>query len=157
MNNLSNNLLSEMFSQTSSDPFLMLVTMSHESFASTLYLVNNIEDVTSNGQVYTAFPMKVVLPTDDGTSVREVKLQMDNVSLELIDEIRSVITPIDVKVEMILASTPDTIEMDLGELRIKNITYDGKGISASLYLDDFLNTELPSEKYTPEIYVGIYQ
>ena len=152
---LSNKLLAELYEQFSDDPLLLLVELSHSSF-STLYLVNNTVDITSRGNSYIAFPMKITMSPDDGQSARNARIVFDNVSLELIDEIRSVTTPIDVKIEAVLASDPDIVEIDIGELKLANISYNAQSISASLVYDDFLNTELTSESYTPTFYPGLF-
>lgn len=151
----SDNLLSQMNSEISSDPFLILLTLNHPSF-DTVYLVNNNENITANGNVYLAFPFKATLPNDDGETQREVKLVIDNTSLELIEQIRTPTTPIDCKVQMVLASNPSVVEIEYEDLKIKDVTYTKQNISATLYLDDFLNTELTSEKYTPTVFPGIF-
>lgn len=154
-NQVSAQLLAQLFGQVSNDPFLMLVTLSHSSF-STIRLVNNTVDITSRGQTYSAFPMEITLASDDGESAREVRITFDNVSLELIDELRSVTTSIDVKVEMALASTPNVIELSIEELKLRSITYNKNSVSAVLYMDSFLNTEMDAEKYLPSIYPGLF-
>lgn len=154
-NSLSPELLAQMFGQVSDDPFLMLVTITHADFAP-IYLVNNTVDQVSRGNTYTAFPMQITLPGDDGESAREVTIEFDNVSLELIGEFRTVITPMEVKLEMVLASDLDTVQLSLEELKLRNITYNKTKISAKLYMDSFLNVELTSEKYTPTTYPGLF-
>lgn len=154
-NDLSNNLLSQLFSQNSEDPFLMLVTLTHDSFG-VLHLVSNNEEIISNGNTFIPFPMKITPPTDDGESLREVSIEFDNVSLELINELRSVVDPIDVRIDMVLASNPDYVEIELDELRIRGINYNKQKIQAKLFMDDFLNTELNSEQYTPSNFPGIF-
>jgi hypothetical protein len=155
-NQLSPELLSEIFGQVSSDPFLMLATLSHPTFAQTIYLVSNTVDIESRGQTYQAFPMNITLPADDGESAREVFIEFDNVSLELISELRKITTPIDVKIEMVLASLPDDVQVALEELKMGSINYNEKRVRANLYLDNFLNTEMTSEKYVPSKYPGIF-
>jgi hypothetical protein len=155
-NQLSPELLAEMFGQESADPFLMLVTLTHPTFDQTFYLVNNTVDIVSRGQTYRAFPMLIKLPADDGESAREVDIEFDNVSLELIGELRSITSPMEAKIEMILASTPDEVQISLEELKLKGITYDKNRIKARLILDNFLNTEMTSERYTPTIFPGIF-
>lgn len=152
---LSNALLAEMYSQTSSVPFLFLLTLSHSSF-STIYLVNNTEDIVSRGNTHSAFPMRITPPLDDGQSSNQMSLRLDNVSLELIDELRSVTDRIDVKVELVLASAPDIVEIEYGELKMSNVQYNAQNIQANLVLDDFLNTALTSEKYDPANYPGLF-
>jgi hypothetical protein len=154
-NNLSPQLLAQLYGQNSSDPFLTLLTLSHTSF-SDIRLVNNTSDVTSNSLVYTAFPFKLVLPRDDGETSREITIDFDNVGLDLVEEIRTVTDFIDVKIELILSSIPDEVQMSFQELKIQNITYNKSRISAKLFLDTFLNTEMTSEKYTPTIFPGLF-
>lgn len=154
---LSVNLLNQLFAQNSDDPFLLLLTLEHVSFSSTIRIVNNNENITSNGDVFTAFPLKVTLPVEDGETERSLQMVVDNVSLALIGELRSVTDPVDVKVQMVLASNPDVIEIEYGEMKLGNITYDSQRIQGSLYLDDFLNTDMNSEKYTPTKYPGVFQ
>lgn len=155
-NNLSPELLSQLFAQQSDDPFLTLVTLSHPDFASDIRLVNNTVNITSNGLLFQAFPMRIVLPRDDGESAREVAIEFDNVALELIDDIRSVTDFINVKLEMVLASIPDAVQISYDELKIHSINYSKSRISARLILDSFLNTEISSEKYTPTNYPGLF-
>lgn len=154
-NNLSNQLLAEMFNQESDDPFLMLVTLSHPSF-STIYLVNDIVNQFSRGNEYEAFPMTIKLPTDDGESIREASIEFDNVSLELIDELRSVDSPMDINIEMVLASDLDTVQLAFTELKLKGIQYDRNKISAKLYMDSFFDVEMTSEKYSPTTFPGMF-
>jgi len=155
MRQLSNKMLAELYGQESTDPLLMLVTISHSSF-DTLYLVNNTVELVSRGNTYNPFPMKITPAPDDGETARTASIVFDNVSLELVDEIRSVVSPMDCKVEAVLASDPDTVEIDIGELKITNINYNKQTIRATLIFDDFLNTELTSEKYNPSNFPGVF-
>lgn len=154
-NPISAQLLAQFYGASSNDPLLMLLTLSHPSFT-TLRLVNNTENVTSRGEVYQSFPMTIRTPSDDGESAREATIEFDNASLELIDELRTVTTPIDAKIEVILFSDPDTVQLSYEELKIKSISYDKNKIAARLFMDDFLNIELTSEKYSPVNYPGLF-
>lgn len=154
-NNLSAELLAQLYYQNSEDPFLTLVTLSHSNFG-TVRLVNNTENIISRGEEYQAFPFKFRLPVDDGETAREVSIEFDNVSLELLDEIRSASTNIDVKLEMILASIPDEVQYSIDELKIQGVNYNKSKITAQLFLDNFLNTAMTSETYTPTLYPGLF-
>ena len=150
--------LTQMFLQESSDPFLMLITITHPDFA-TIRLVNNNEDITFNGNLFTALAMKIVLPTDDGESVPKMQIALDNVPLELIDEFRSTTTPATVMIEAILASTAATAtqaEITIADLAIGGIDYNNRNITANLVLNDFLNQRIPGEVYSPQYYPGMF-
>ena len=153
-NDLSTELKAQLFSQESDDPFLTLLTLSHTSF--TARLVNNSTDIISNGLTFTAFPMKITLPVDDGETARDFTIEFDNVSLDLIANLRSVTGDIGVKIEMILASMPDVIQMSHEDLIIRTITYDEKRIAARIVLDNFLAVGMTSERYTPSAYPGMF-
>lgn len=153
-NQISQELLAQLYSQDSSDPFLALLTITHPSRV--IRLVNNSSDIISRGQAYSAYPFKIILPTDDGENQRQVSLTLDNTSLELIEFFRGVTEEMPAKVEMILASLPDEVQMDLSDLLIKGIQYDKNTIVATLALDNFLNTEMTSEKYTPARFPGLF-
>lgn len=153
-NNLSSEVKAQLFKQESEDPYLTLVTLTGTDF---IYrLVNNSKDIVSNGQTFTAFPMKIKLPVDDGETAREFSVEFDNASLLLIQAIRKSTEPIPCKFDMVLASMPDVIQMTTPDLKIAAITYDDNKISAKIVLDNFLTVALTSEKYTPAIYKGIF-
>lgn len=152
---LTPELLTQLYGQTSNDPFLMLVTISHPSIT-TIRLVNNMEDIVSNSLTFTAFPMKIRLPTDDGESSREVDIEFDNVSRALIDELRIITTSLNVKIEMVLFSNPNEIQMIVEDLKLRSISYDQSRIRAKLFFDNFLNVEMTSAKYSSTDFPGLF-
>ena len=103
-----------------------------------------------------AFPIKIKLPVDDGETARTVTLEFDNVSLLLIEQIRTVTTAIGVNLEMILASMPDDVQYELSELSIGALSYNRTRISATLVLDGLLGTGLTSEIYSPTNFPGLF-
>ncbi len=153
-NQLTNTLKRQIFAQQSGDPFLTLVTVSGPNFE--YRFVNNTKDVVSNGKVYTAFPMKIRLSADDGESARDFQIDFDNASLLLVRSFRAITEPADCRIDMILASIPDSIQMSQGDLKIKSIVYDKHKISAKIVLDNFLTVAVPGERYTPSAYPGMF-
>ncbi len=101
--------------------------------------------------------MDIILPNDEATQERSATITFDNVSLELIEEIRTPIDPIDCKIEIVLASDPDTVELAYEEFQIFDVNYDKSIVSARLFFDDFLNTEVSSERYNPSNFPGLFQ
>lgn len=153
-NELSNELKRQLFLQESNVPFLTLVTLTHQTF--TARLVNNTEDIVSRGETFYGVPIKVNFPLDDGESAREFSLVIDNVSLEIITQMRSVTGNIGVKFECILSSIPNVVQLSYEDLTIKSINYNSKTIAAKIAMDSLLVTEMTSEKYTPLLYKGLF-
>ncbi len=157
MNTLSPEVLAQIFAQESDDPYLILVTLSHPLFDADVYLVNNSVDITSRGIVFKAFPLLIQLPVDDGETARTFTLTLDNSSLELIEKVREVTTQIQVKVEMILATIPDAVQMEYDELGISAVTFNAQTITATIAMDGFLDVAMTSEIYGPTNFPGIFQ
>lgn len=155
-NALTPELLAQMFAQESDDAFLTLVTLSHETFADDIRLVNNTVEIQSRLQTFMPFPMRIRFPVDDGETAREFSIDFDNVSLTLIEGIRTVTTPISVKIEMVLASMPNLVQVEQAELKIATLTYNKTMVSAKIILDNFLNTEMTSERYAPSNFPGLF-
>ena len=156
MRNISPELYAQFYSQESNDPFLVLLTLSHPSFAEDFRIVNNTKDITSRGNVFFAFPVKITLPVDDGETIPSVKLSLDNIGRELVDELRSINDFITVKLEMILASLPDEVQIEIYDMKLSNATFSETTISGTLFLDDFMNTQLNVETYGPSNYKAIF-
>lgn len=156
MRAISPALLAQLYAQESDDPFLMLVTFSHTSFLDDVRLVNNTTDIVSRGKTYLSFPLSITLPLQDGETPTSVVLKLDNVGRELIDELRTIDDFITVKLELILASLPNDVQMSIFDLKLSGVTFDATTISGTLFLDDFLNTKLDVETYGPSNYPGIF-
>jgi Domain of unknown function (DUF1833) len=155
---LSANALKEIFSQQSSDPFLFLFTFTHPDYPGQFFrFVNNLVDITSRGDVYSAMAIKITLPVEDGNSIPTVMLEMDNVGLEILSEMRKVTSPFTVLVELILASDPSYIEMSVPDMLLTKLTYDASRLTGTLTSDNFLNQKLPSGIYSPNFFPGIFK
>jgi len=153
---VSNTFKKQMFDPHSDDPFLLLLIMRHDSWATDQFLVNNNEDIVSNGNTFIGLPMTVKLPQEDGETVPTVQIEIDNVSIDLIDEIRSITSPIQAEVYGVLSSNPDIIETELKELEISNIEYNASKITATLVLNSFLSQNIPPENYSPSLFPGLF-
>lgn len=153
-NSVSSEMKAQMFGQNSDDPFLTLVTLQGQTF--TARLVNNSVDITSRGNTFTAFPMKITLPVDDGQTARSFAIEFDNASLLLINSLRSVTGTIGVTIEMVLASMPDVVQFSFEDLIVTSVNYNASKISATIMMDNFLAVEMTSERYTPSGYPGLF-
>lgn len=153
-NELTSELQAQIFAQESNDPFLTLVTLTSVAF--TAQLVNNSKDIVSRGITYTAFPMKITLPVDDGQTARQFAIDFDNASLLLITGLRSVTGNIGVKIEMILASMPDVVQFSFADLTVASISYSATKITATIMMDNFLSVEMTSERYGPSGFPGLF-
>ena len=151
-------LKTELFKQNSDDPFLFLLTLEDPkgSFPP-VYLVNNLEDIISRGNTYLAFPMAIALPVNDGETVPALEITLTNVTLEFMEILRAITTPLKGTVEAVLASRPALVELSIKDLELREIKYDRQTITATFTLKDMLNLGLPKHNFTPTFYPGLFK
>lgn len=146
--------ISDLSSVVTSEGLLVLLDITN--IGTPLYYVNNKEAVTSNGQVYTPYAFNLVFAVEDGDSLPSFKLAVDAVDRELIDEIRTLIEAPIVKIAIVPISDPDTVEILIPDLELRNVSYTALSIQGTLTWGDPLNRRFPSERYTPETSPGLF-
>jgi len=141
-----------------SEVWLLLMEIDHTDLDDPFYLVNNRESVTHDGTEYLAYPFSVVLSQDDGEHLPKVRLTIDNVDRALVETIRSISDSPSVNIKLVLASQPDTIELEIADLILREVEYDAFSITGTLYADDILNSRYPRDKITLAAgYMGLFR
>lgn len=155
MRDLSTQFLTELNSQESGDVIIWLLEATNNSI-DPVYLASNTEDIVSNGRTYTAFPFKVTITPDDDDEAPVTRIDFSNIGLDLIERIRSVVDPIRFKLMLVLASDPDSVEVEIPDLIGRSLSYDSKQISYTLTYDDILSVVVPSHIYGPLEFGGLF-
>jgi hypothetical protein len=118
-----------------------------------LYFVNNNVNITSRGQEYQAFSFAIEFYIDDGDRLPTMTIEVDNVTRELVDEVRLVTQPLQVDLELINGEIPDQVEVSVPQMTLRNISYNANSLSGILMLDDVLNQRFPGTRVDPQQYV----
>ena len=143
--------------QNTDEVFLWLLTIQHQESNTIFRLVNNLDDIVSRGDTYMAFPFQFVLPEDDGETLPTIQISVDNVSLELIDIIRTYGTGITITAEIIMASAPDNVEYSIDDLSLIDATYNSQSITLTAQIQDLLNQRFPADDYLPRTFPGMFK
>lgn len=104
---------------------------------------NSDATVTSNGQDYAPYPFDVRLPVESIESIETVQITIDNVDLSYVAALRAANDPLEFTLRFVLASQPDTIELELTDLISDQVQFDAQTISATLTVNDVLNQVYP--------------
>lgn len=144
---MSSPALAAIYAQETAEVFLQLLTITHGSLASPVRLVNNPAAVTSRGQVYSPFPFLMRFHADQDSEIPNAELQTDNVSQELFVSLATITGQATVTAEIVLASSPDTVEY--GPMTYKLIGYTGDAAQLTLRL---AYEPLTSEPYPAGIF-----
>ena len=155
MRTLSNRALASAFSQQTDDVWLVLLTITHPSLTTPLRFVNNYESVTSGGDLYIAFPFEIEFPGQDPDSAGEARITIDNIDRQIVTTIRSISSPPEVTLEVILAATPNTIEASFSGMVLRDVTYDVQKVTGTLRFEDIMSEPL-SVQMTPQRFPGMF-
>jgi len=119
-------------SNTTDVAFLWLLTVRDPSSSLVLRAVNNLEDVVSRGNTFTAFPFDLVLPPDDGQRPQNCQLVCANVDQALTRVIRETLAPPQVLLELVLSDALNTVEKAIDFMKVAEVQYDANQVTFTL-------------------------
>lgn len=145
-----------LLAQETAEVFLVCVTITHPDIP-TQRLVHNNEVVHRAVGDYTPCPMQVNMPPQVEDQIPQVQLVVDNVDRTVLQLIRNVSGVPKVMLEVVLASSPDTVEAGPFDFSLMSASYDVLAITGTLgYQDDVLNQQVPALTYTPTNSPGLF-
>ena len=138
---------------------LALVTITSSSIAGgPLRVVQDLQNITSNGNVYTAFPFEIRLAGDSDDGPAKISLSIDNIDQTMAAAIKAIPPndPPTVTVEIVIASQPDTVEISIPNLKLRNVTGDAFRIDGELWMDEEDLLPFPKGSFTPPYFPGLF-
>lgn len=143
--------------QETAEVFVILLTIEHPTFAAAVRVCSDSVNTNSRGSVFQPFPFEVVTPGEDDSAPPRVTLRIDNVDRRIVQEVRRVSgEPMTVTVEVVLASSPDTVEAGPFEFSLRDVTYSALVVEGSLAFDDILNEPFPGVDFTPSVSPALF-
>lgn len=158
MRTVSPAALRAMLAQETGEVFLICLTINHPTFTTPYLLVNDQRPLTRTAGIFESFAFDVALPAEQDDQVPQVTLTIDNLDRKVLQSIRTIGAPRpSVALEVVLASTPNTVEAGPFNFAILSVTYDAMTIQGVLgFEDDLLNTAFPGDTYTPTNSQGLF-
>jgi hypothetical protein len=143
------------YAQSTDVAFFFLLTLTHKGSHPT-YLVNNMEPVVSRGIEFQPYPFSLILPNDDTSRTPTVKITVDNVDRSLTEEIRALIEPPLVTVELVSSMFPDIVERQIDYLKVRDVVYDAMRVDFTLEIQNIMARKFPCDYYTPDQFVDLF-
>jgi hypothetical protein len=153
---LSTNFKTGAFKQESDAVYLVLLEIDHASLSEPIRVVNNYEDVTSNGNLYSAFPFTINMPDDTDDKMPDVTLAIDNIDRTIVDAIRTLTGPPVINISVIVASNPDLIEAGPYRMTLRDSSYDAMMVTGTLAIEDMLNEPYPIDTMNPSQFPNMF-
>jgi hypothetical protein len=155
------------YAQETAEVYVLLAEISHPDLAAPIYLSTDNADsftvegetvrgTTSGGTNYIYVPMRITWPDDSEETITAAKIEIDNVSSELLDEIRALEKRPTVVFKVVLASSPDVIEATTGNLQLQDVNADILTVTANLTRRNFFGEPYPGGSFTPSNFPGIF-
>lgn len=124
----------------------------------TYRIVNNTESVVRLVGTHHPYPFEAVLPEDTDAVSAQVQIRIDNVDRQVARLIREFEGVPQVRIEVVLASSPDTVEVGPFDFSVLAADHDAMVITLNLgHEEDFLNQAVPAQTYTPTNSPGMFR
>jgi hypothetical protein len=164
--NLSSGFLAAAFSQETDEVVICLLTITHPDLSTPIYLSSNpterisddplIYATNSRGNQYLTLPFDFTMPDDQADSAPRIQLVVDNTQRELVGLLRSISTPATIVVEIVLASSPDHVEIAMPGLQLGNAKITEQSVSIDLVADPLVNEPFPGGSFTAGAFPGLF-
>jgi len=152
---ITNSFKEAAYLQETDDVFLVLLTITHDDITP-IRVVNNNENITSDSNLFVAYPFEITLPDSTGDGTPSAQLVIDNVSREIAESIRSISTAPKVTISVIRAADPDTIEITFAPFTLRNVKWDMTKVSGDLSMEDIALEPFPIGQFAPAQFQGLF-
>lgn len=98
----------------------------------------------------------IELPEEAGENISNVRISIDNVDRVIVAAIRQATEPPEVRLWVVLRSSPDLVEAGPYYLVLENATYDEMMVTGELSFEDVTNRRFPAHEYTPFSTPGLF-
>lgn len=144
--------------QTSaSEAPIVLLQIDHASLSSPVRVVNDTLDLTSNGNLYVAFPFRCELPDDFDGQLPRASLVIDNVGRDLMYwiEASSGGQGSTATFSQVMRSRPDLVEWSI-TMYLYNVVADVMHVSAELGFANFFGRPSVQITFRPDTSPGVF-
>lgn len=163
---LSPEALKAIYSPDSDDTLIVLLTFSGSGISTTRIADNYTQrlsetasevvyGVVSRSNNFLFLPFNFSLPTEDDAAPR-CQITINDATQQLIPILRSINQAITVKIEIVLKSNPDSVEVDFGNFLMSGITYNADTITGELTVESLALEPFPAHSFTPSYFPGLF-
>jgi hypothetical protein len=136
---------------------LILLEIDHPDLPSPVRVVNDTQNITSNGNEYIAFPFNCILPDDYENRLPRAILSISNVGRDLMQwlETSDGGNGATAKFQQVMRSRPNQVEWEI-TMSLFNVTANNQEVSAELGFENLFAKPAVSISYRPENSKGLF-
>jgi Domain of unknown function (DUF1833) len=166
MRTLSLNFREAVNANESGEVAIFLMTITHDDLdepirlstdPTTLLTENPLAYKTrSRDEDYIYVPMQVVLPDERENAPPRAQFRICNVTRDLIEFVRSTTTPAQAKLELVLASALDEVEVESPWLDIISVANSARDLTFDMTLNSMAAEQWPVDSMDPSTFPGLH-
>lgn len=139
------------------DPEVILLEISHPDLATPIRVCSDVQDLTSNGQLFVAIPFNITLPDERDRQAPRVLLQIDNIGRELMGWLEQAQggAGATMRVRQVRRSAPNNVELDF-TVGLQTVMADMTTVQAELGYDHLLDRPAIGIRYDPVVAPGLF-
>lgn len=158
---LSLDLLNAMYSEETGEVVVALMELSHPSFPTKYFCSNPTTLVStaplayktvSNGIDYWFVPFTIQLPDDNDEQSPTTRFSIENISRDLIGEIRNVNIRqgrAKLSIKLALVSAPDDIEVEFPDFDVVSASFNMNAVVIEAQIDAMTEEPYPADTFSP--------
>lgn len=142
---------------SSSESPRVLLQIDHPELASPIRVINDTQDLTSNGYIYIAFPFEVILPDDMENQLPKARLSISNVGKELMYWLETTDggQGSTATFSQVMRSRPNQIEWSI-TMSLFNVNATNVEVSAELGFENLFAKPAISMQYRPNTAIALF-
>jgi len=156
---VSNNFLESVLAQETSKTFHTLLTVTLMRDDGLLFegrYVDGYLPVESRGEIYQPAAFKLNIGSDISDTIPRTSLQFDSGDRDFIRMLRNNRDTPTIKMEVVMSDTPDFVEIGPVEFIAEGFTIKATSVDVDLTVEPVLNEPVPSAKFTPTLFPGLW-
>lgn len=136
---------------------LLLLEINHPELPSPVRVVNDTQNITSNGNLYLGFAFRFILPSDYENQLPKARIAIDNVGKDLMQWIETSDggAGSTVQLSTVMRSRPNQIEWTM-TMSMFNIQANAREVSAELGFENLFTKPAISIQYRPETCIALF-
>ena len=163
MRTLDASTVTEMMRTQSAGVVLWALDIDHEVADAPLRFVNNNEDVSIGGELYTAIWFELTMPEESEDGFKSARIILNNVDQALTEALRGLSGEFTFTLRLVSASNAaadppefDTVEVEFMPFVLTEIEYTRESVRGTLEYERVSERAFPVDTFTPYDFPGLF-
>jgi hypothetical protein len=135
---------------------MLLLTVTHVDLPEPIRVCLNTVPITSRGNVFHPYPFRITLPEEREEQASHSKLVIDGVDRTMVAVLRTVSTPPEVVIELVLSTSLDLVEYFSAPMRWRGISYTVTMVEGLLEGPRIFYSRFPRDVFSPNTTPGVF-